>query len=83
MAGLYIGLMSGTSVDAVIADLDSGTMRLLHSYYQPFQPQLRDALLALHDAGRDELHRAATLANQRSHAYAAQPSGLCSYRRTL
>jgi anhydro-N-acetylmuramic acid kinase len=71
---LHIGLMSGTSldgIDAVIADCGE-RLQLLHSHYQPFQPQLRETLLALNSGdGRDELHRAALAANQLSHAYAA------------
>ncbi len=71
-----IGLMSGTSldgIDAVISRFDStdGSPSLVHSHYQPFQPELRDALLALNEPGHDELHRAATCANQLAHAYAA------------
>ena len=80
MPGTFIGLMSGTSLDGIDAvivrfDHDGGTpglaLDLVHSHYQPFQPQLRDALLALNDAGHDELHRAAISANQLAHAYAA------------
>ncbi len=74
MQELYVGLMSGTSldgVDAVLADLSGERARLAHSHYQPFQPQLRENLLALQDEGRDELHRAALAANHLAQAYAA------------
>lgn len=73
MPDRFIGLMSGTSldgIDAVIAEFDPAP-RVVHSHYQPFQPQLRETLLALNDSGRDELHRAALAANQLAHAYAA------------
>src|SRR5262245_22457979 len=70
--------MSGTSldgIDAVIARFDGGSEitapALVHSHYQPFQPLLRDALLALNEPGDNELHRAAICANQLAHAYAA------------
>ena len=76
MPDSHIGLMSGTSldgIDAVIARFDSvgNSPLLVRSHYQPFQPLLRDALLSLNEPGHDELHRAATCANQLAHAYAA------------
>lgn len=72
MPGLYIGLMSGTSmdgIDAVLLDLGD-TPKLLHHAHQPFAPQLRATLLALNEAGSDELHRAALAANALALAYA-------------
>lgn len=76
MPDTFIGLMSGTSldgIDAVIARFDApgNPPALVHSHFQPFQPQLRDCLLALNEPGRDDLHRAAVSANQLAHAYAA------------
>jgi anhydro-N-acetylmuramic acid kinase len=78
----FIGLMSGTSldgIDAVVAAFDAhdhNAPRLLHSYYQPFAPALRETLLALQQSGSDELHRAALAANQLSRAYAAAVNAL-------
>ena len=73
--GLFIGLMSGTSldgIDAVVASIGNvdTAPRLLHSHYQPFEPRLRDELLALQAPCENELHRAALAANQLAHAYA-------------
>ena len=76
MPGLFIGLMSGTSLDGIDAAIaafdacDGNTPRLLHSYYQPFEPRLRVELLALQAPCDNELHRAAVAANQLARAYA-------------
>jgi anhydro-N-acetylmuramic acid kinase len=65
--GLYIGLMSGTSldgVDGVLARITpAGTMQVLQHVAQPFPPELRASLLSLNQSGPDELHRAALAAN--------------------
>jgi len=70
---LFIGLMSGTSldgVDGVLADVtDGGTKALTHAH-RAFDPVLRDELLALNTAGDNELHRAALAANALAAAYA-------------
>jgi len=73
MPDLYIGLMSGTSmdgIDAVLADIHNAPAPLHHTH-QPFSPQLRTTLLALNEPGDDELHRAALAANALMLGYAA------------
>jgi len=73
-AALYVGLMSGTSldgVDAALADLSGAQPRLLGAVHQPFDAGLRAALLALNAPGSDEIDRASRLANDLARRYAA------------
>ena len=70
---LYIGIMSGTSldgIDTVLAELD-GVPRRLACLYLPYDEKLRASLLELNTSGNDELERAALAANRLSLAYAA------------
>ncbi len=73
---LYIGLMSGTSldgVDGVLVSFGSGAeapMRVLAHAHRPFAAPLQAELLALNTSGADELHRAALAANALTRIYA-------------
>jgi anhydro-N-acetylmuramic acid kinase len=71
---LYIGLMSGTSldgIDAVLAKIEtSGEARLLDSISTAFSPELRQALLDLQTPGPNEIHRENQAGNSLAAAYA-------------
>jgi anhydro-N-acetylmuramic acid kinase len=84
MAGLYIGLMSGTSldgIDAILAAPRGRRFRLRSALHRPFSPQLRRQLLALQASGFDELRRASLAANELTQAYAAAVRSLLSRAR--
>lgn len=74
---LYIGLMSGTSldgVDGVLAafpvDGAEHPIRTLATAYLPFPETLRKDLMALQAPGENEIHREALAANGLAHVYA-------------
>lgn len=70
-AGLYIGLMSGTSLDGIDGVLfDADRLAVAGHVHRPFAPALREELLALNAPGANELHRAALAANAVSRGYA-------------
>ena len=76
---LFIGLMSGTSldgIDGVLAELAPGasphdTIRVLSHHHRSFGTELRERLLQLNSPGDDELHRAALATNALVRDYAA------------
>ena len=64
--------MSGTSldgVDAALVDFGGGTLHCVGTHYLEFPTPLRAEILALHEAGTNELQRAALLANTLAEHY--------------
>ena len=72
-AELFIGLMSGTSldgVDGVLADFSGGRIAVQAYATAGFPVALRAELMALNTPGDNELHRAALAGNGLARAYA-------------
>jgi len=70
---LYIGIMSGTSldgIDVVLADLSGNAVRLVGHLRRDYAPDLRAVLTALQAGGKDELHRGAVAAQHLGRTYA-------------
>jgi anhydro-N-acetylmuramic acid kinase len=70
---LYIGLMSGTSLDGVdgaLARFDGERIATLGAAYLAFPPALRTELMALQASGANEIEREALAANELARHYA-------------
>ncbi|WP_174875128.1 anhydro-N-acetylmuramic acid kinase [Vogesella oryzae] len=73
MSAIFIGLMSGTSldgVDAVVVQFDADSMQLLGEAFVPYPPSVCEQVLALQQIGENELDRSARLGNQLARLYA-------------
>lgn len=84
MAGFYIGLMSGTSldgIDAVLAAPRGPRLQARAAIHRSFPPRLRRQLFALQAPGYDELNRAALAGNELTKAYAAAVRALLARAR--
>jgi anhydro-N-acetylmuramic acid kinase len=78
-SSLYIGMMSGTSldgVDGVLADFGGGKIRTLEAAFVAFPAALRAELMALQASGDNEIEREALAANQLAACYAACAAAL-------
>lgn len=70
---LYVGIMSGTSLDGIdtaLLDFSGSYPALLATHYQVYPPELRETLLQLHHPSQNELHQTLLIANELSRRYA-------------
>jgi len=85
-ARLYVGLMSGTSLDAVDAVVlcmhEHGRARVVDGVSLALPSALRQELLALNTSGPDELHRAALASAELARLYADAVSQVLKRTRT-
>lgn len=82
---IFVGLMSGTSldgVDAVLVDLTGARPRLLARASHAFDAALRRELLALNAPGTNEIERAALAGNELAKKYAAAVTEVLAESKT-
>ena len=73
MANLFIGIMSGTSLDGIdvaLCTFEDASCQLISTQFMPYPADVKVALLALHMPSENELETSILLGNQLARLYA-------------
>ncbi len=76
---LYLGIMSGTSldgIDAVLVQFTAERIKLIGRHYQSYPAPLKHDLLKLHHPSDNELHQAQVTSNELAQLYATAVAAL-------
>jgi anhydro-N-acetylmuramic acid kinase len=83
---LYVGIMSGTSLDGIdtaLVEITDGSLALLGTHYEAYPESLKESLLTLHQASANELHHCQLVANELAHKYASATLSLLAKAKIL
>lgn len=76
---LYVGIMSGTSLDGIdtaLVSFTEGQPELRGTHFEPYSHTIKIALLALHHPATNELHQAQLIGNELARLYASATAAL-------
>ena len=83
---LYIGIMSGTSLDGIdtaLLEISDDTPKLLATHYAAYPEAIKATLLTLHHPCQNELHLTQLVANELAHQYASATQALLNSAQVL
>lgn len=81
---LFIGIMSGTSLDGIdvaLCSFENNACQLLETHFAPYSAQIKTKLLALHKPGNNELETAALMGNSLAVMYADAVKALLASKK--
>lgn len=76
---LFIGVMSGSSLDGIdvaLTEFTSTSSKVVATHFQSYSNELKESLLALHFPSENELEKSALIANHLAHLYAEAVNAL-------